>query len=334
MNPELKILQIEKALNLLQQHERNCRLCPRECGVDRKNQEKGFCQSIHQAVLSHALLHYGEEPVLSGFSDWNQDTKNKKQRIGSGALFFSGCNLKCPFCQNYQLSWHNQGKPVKPEELAEQMLSLQKKGALNINLISPTHIILPLLKSLRLAYRKGLNLPLVYNSNGYEKAEVMEKMEGIIDIYIPDLKYFSSAFSQHLSGAADYFQYASQAISEMHRQHPKFTLDEKEVAQKGLIIRHLVLPGMSEDSLQVLDWIDSNLGPSICVSLMSQYKPCYKAPSELQRTLSPEEYNKVLQKAKKMRLDTLFFQPEPFSSEQHLTPDFNLKDPFGFEERN
>jgi putative pyruvate formate lyase activating enzyme len=283
-----------------------------------------------KVILSHAVLHFGEEPVLSGCHDCAGGDADplSPRKGGSGALFFSGCNLKCCFCQNYQLSWLNQGEEVTPEEIASLMLVLQEKGALNINLVSPTHIVVPLLKALKSAYARGLDIPLVYNSNGYEKSEVIQQLDGIVDVYLPDCKYFSPRLSQDLSGASDYFMYAASALLEMHRQHSRLACDEHEIARKGLIIRHLVLPGQSEDSIRILEWIASNFSPSVCLSLMSQYWPCFKAPASLQKTLDPEEYRKVVDKALDLGFDSLFIQPELFAPEEHRTPDFNRKDPF------
>lgn len=324
-----KLKRIERALDNLSGLELECRLCPRECKVNRRTGQKGICQSTHQAALSHALLHFGEEPVISGLEDCAKaEGQSVSLPSGSGTIFFSGCNLKCLFCQNYQLSWLNKGEVVSDEELARKMLLLQEKGALNINLVSPTHLILPILRALRIAYEQGLELPIVYNSNGYEKAEVLKNLEGIIDIYLPDLKYFSPEVSGRFSNAPDYFQKASLAVKEMHRQQPELLLSEKEAALNGLIIRHLVLPGQVKDSLLILDWIAQNLHTSVCLSLMSQYHPCFKAPPEIQRNLTPEEYNRVISRAEELGFETMFTQPESFADAQHLIPDFDLKDPF------
>jgi putative pyruvate formate lyase activating enzyme len=330
MNSKDKIGKIERALARLECHKTECSLCPRECKVNRLNDEKGICQSGNQALVSHALLHFGEEPVLSGYQDASQ-TKLAKSSLsspGSGAIFFSGCNLKCLFCQNYQLSWLLKGRPVSDEKLAEMMLDLQDKGALNINLVSPTHLTLPILHALKIAYGQGLHLPLVYNSNGYEKAEVIESFEGIVDIYLPDLKYYSPEVSKKFSGASDYFQQASRAIREMYSQQPELVLSDEEIAQKGLIIRHLVLPGQVEDSLAILEWVQKNLSTSVCLSLMSQYHPCFRAPEEIQRALTPREYKQIIERALELGFENLFIQPEPFKADEHLIPDFNLKDPF------
>jgi len=324
-----KIERIEHALNSLSEFETDCQLCPRECRVNRKKDEKGICQTGRRSSLSHALLHYGEEPVLSGHRDWVKNKKQNRDSVpGSGTIFFTGCNLKCLFCQNFQLSWLNEGRTVSDEELASIMLDLQKKGALNINLVSPTHMVIPILRALRLACAEGLNLPLVWNSNGYEKADILKFLEGIIDIYLPDLKYFSPGVAGKFSGASNYFAFASRALQEMYCQQPALILDKKEIAQKGLIIRHLILPGQAEDSLAILEWAAKNLSLSVWLSLMSQYHPCFKAPLEIQRPLFQKEYEMVIDKAEKLGFENLFIQPETFRSDEHLVPDFNQPDPF------
>jgi putative pyruvate formate lyase activating enzyme len=324
-----KLAKIDEALYYLAKHETECRLCPRECGINRKSGEKGFCQTAYQAALSHAVLHLGEEPVLSGIHDCARETTEPRpHRSGSGTLFFSGCNLKCCFCQNYQISWLNQGKELTPDELASQMIGIQNKGALNINLVSPSHILFPMLKALRLALTQGLHIPLVYNTNGYEKAEVIHHLDGIMDIYLPDFKYFYPQISQTYSHASDYFLFASSSIREMYRQKPILICDDQGIAEKGLIIRHLVLPGNSEDSIQILRWIDQHCGEGIALSLMSQYKPCHQAPPSLQRSLDVDEYKRVVDIALGIGFETLFIQPEPFTSTEHRTPDFDSKNPF------
>jgi len=324
-----KIEKIEQAIHILASHETKCRLCPRECEANRKQGENGFCESSSNPSISHAILHFGEEPLLSGYYNYLKNRfKGPTFRHGSGTIFFTGCNLKCLFCQNFQLSWYKEGYTISSEKLAEKMLYLQEQGALNINLVSPSHMILPILEALKTAYLKGLSLPLVYNSNAYEKAEVLRNLEGIVDIYLPDLKYFSSHTSAKYSGASDYFQHASQAIKEMFYQQPYLELDSRKVAKKGLIIRHLVLPGQISDSLTLLEWISRNLSLSVCLSLMSQYYPCFKAPPEIQRPLTREEYMKVVSKAKELGFENMLIQPKPFAQNEHLIPDFKIKDPF------
>ncbi|MEW5901508.1 MAG: radical SAM protein [Acidobacteriota bacterium] len=320
---------IEAALARLNSHESECRLCPRDCGVNRAKGERGYCLAGVKAAVSHALLHYGEEPVLSGRPDCTSGEPGKcRLGAGSGTIFFTGCSLKCSFCQNYQLSWLGHGKETSPEELAAMMLRLQDQGALNINLVSPTHLILPVLRALRIAYGHGLALPLVANSSGYEKAEVIALLDGIVDIYLPDLKYFSPGVAGKLSGASDYFAQASEAVKEMAFQRPQLVFNKQETAEQGLIVRHLVLPGQTADSIAILEWLARELGPGVSLSLMSQYHPCFQAPEELRRLLRPEEYREVLARAEELEFEYMFVQPEGFSADDHLFPDFKLDEPF------
>jgi len=306
---------VEKALARLSPLETSCTLCPRDCRVDRTTGADGFCRTGRLASVSHALLHFGEEPAISG-------------RSGSGTIFFTGCNLKCVFCQNYQLSWLLEGEPVSDEALAAMMLDLQAQGAHNVNLVSPTHVVLPILRALRLALAEGLALPLVWNSNGYDSLDVLQTLEGIVDIYMPDLKYHSPALSNRYSAAPDYFAWASEAVREMSLQQPSLDLGPGATAVRGLVVRHLILPGAVEDTLVLLDWIGANLSPYIGLSLMSQYRACFKAPQEIQRSVSPQEYRKAADKALALGLDRLFLQPEPFQADEHLVPDFRKEKPF------
>ncbi len=316
-----KIHKIELAIDALAIHENECRLCPRECGVNRGKGETGYCGTGYQASVSHALLHFGEEPVISG---------KGRAKHGSGTVFFTGCNLKCKFCQNYQLSWLNKGNIVSDKELASMFLDLQSQGALNLNLVTPSHVLLPVLKALKIAYSQGLNLPLVYNSSAYEKSSVIKYLTGIVDIYLPDLKYFSSPISKNLSNAPDYFKHASQVVLEMCSQQPILYIRKENIAEKGLILRHLVLPSQVKDSLKILKWVAEKLPASIGLSLMSQYYPCFKTPDEFNRTLTPQEYCRVLDYSKSISLEYLFFQPEPFYPDENLLPDFLNKKPFNF----
>ncbi|HVP90566.1 MAG TPA: hypothetical protein VMS75_05045 [Terriglobales bacterium] len=322
-----KLHLIDKALERLEPLEARCTLCPRNCRVDRKHGEKGICRIGTAASVSHALLHFGEEPVLSG-TQRSGTVERRGGRAGSGTVFFTGCNLKCLFCQNYQLSWLLEGKPASDEELAAMMLRLQAEGALNINLVSPSHVVLPVLRALKIACAAGLELPLVWNSNGYDGLDVVRALDGIVDIYLPDLKYRSSALSKRYSGAADYFERASAAVREMSIQRPVLETGPDGAARRGLIVRHLVLPGAVEDSLAVLDWIAATLSPYIGLSLMSQYRPCHKAPAELRRSLTADEYRPVAERAAGLASAHLFLQPEPFGPDEHLVPDFRKDKPF------
>lgn len=306
---------VERALDRLSPLETSCALCPRDCRVDRRKGAEGVCRTGRQASVSHALLHFGEEPVISG-------------RSGSGTVFFTGCNLKCLFCQNYQLSWHLEGEPVADEALAAMMLDLQSQGAHNINLVSPTHVVLPVLRALRLALAEGLAVPLVWNSNGYESLDVVRALEGVVDVYLPDLKYRSPALSKRYSDAADYFDRASEVIREMSLQRPALDLAADGTARRGVVVRHLVLPGAVDDTLVLLRWMRENLSPYIGLSLMSQYHPCFEAPEELRRGVTPEEYRRAADEAVGLGFDPLFLQPEPFRPDEHLVPDFRKDKPF------
>lgn len=312
-----KLQKIQAALKVLAEHELSCRLCPRQCGVDRKNGQIGFCGIGAQARVSHALLHFGEEPILSG-----------SIHQGSGTIFFSGCGLKCCFCQNYQISQLYQGRDLEETEVAETFLDLQQKGALNINLVTPSHVLLPILKALYIAIQNGLNIPLVYNCSGYERSEVIKQLDGIIDIYLPDLKYFTSALAKKLSGAPDYFKNAGPALVEMYCQQPIFNIDKAGLLKKGMLVRHLVLPGKRTESIRLLSWLAGNLSPAIGLSLMSQYHPCFQVDSEFNLTLSLAEYQQVLKQAEKLGFENIYAQPEPFSRGENLLPDFNNKKPF------
>ncbi|MGZ5513879.1 MAG: radical SAM protein [Candidatus Aminicenantales bacterium] len=315
MANERKIDGVGKALDRLSPLETCCTLCPRDCRVDRTRAADGVCRTGHMASVSHALLHFGEEPVISGKS-------------GSGTIFFSGCNLKCVFCQNYQLSWLLEGQPVTDEELASLMLRLQSEGAHNINFVSPSHVVLPILRALSIALSQGLEIPLVWNSNGYDSLAVVQALEGIVDVYLPDLKYHSPALSKRYSAAPDYFAQASEAVREMTLQQPALDLIKNGTARRGVVVRHLVLPGAVEDTLTLLDWIGKNLSPYIGLSLMSQYHPCFRAPEEIQRSVSREEYRRAADQALALGLDHLFLQPDPFEADEHLVPDFRKDKPF------
>jgi len=319
MTETSKLAKIDRAIEDLEPLEKECTLCPRNCRVDRTKSPAGVCRSGAHASLSHGLLHHGEEPVLSGGS---------AARRGSGTIFFTGCNLKCLFCQNYQLSWLGQGRTVSDAELASLMLDLQDQGANNINLVSPTHFVVAILRALRTAIVRGLEIPLVYNSNGYDKVETLEKLAGIIDFYLPDLKYLSARLSKRYSGADDYFARAGAAVQEMFFQQPDLVLNEHDVAVKGMIVRHLVLPGHADDSLALLDWVSRTFPKTICLSLMSQFKPCYRAPEEIRRPLTPREYKTVVSRAQELGFENLFLQSDIFEPDEHLVPDFSRPEPF------
>lgn len=268
----------EKRL-ILERMLEECSLCPWNCRVNRNKGQKGKCRSGSELKIAKALPHFGEEPVLTGSQ-------------GSGTIFFTNCNLHCKFCQNYQISQEYFGKEITSYELAQEMLLLQKKGCHNINLVSPVHFLPQILKALEIAIPEGLNIPIVYNSNGYEKVEILKLLEGIIDIYLPDAKYADEYLAYSLSQAKEYTRYNLSCIKEMYRQVGMLHLNQAGIAQRGLIIRHLVLPGYISNTRKVLKSIKDLLGNKIHISLMGQYFPAYQAKFYplLNHKLTKEEY--------------------------------------------
>ena len=322
---------IEKALGELANNRFCCHLCPRLCQVNRYADETGFCGVGNLAIVSNYCLHFGEEPPLSGYYDYKDNVRTGSESSGSGTVFFAGCNLKCVFCQNYQISWQIQGSAVSPEMLSSIFLSLQEKKALNINLVTPTHGIIPILEALNESFSRGLTIPIVYNTSGYDSLETISLLTGIIDIYLPDFKYFSKDTARRLSNAPDYPEMASEAIKEMYAQVGNLTLDKEGNAQKGLIIRHLILPGGIEESCAILEWIAVNLSNQVCVSLMSQFYPCTNVSDELNRRLFREEYQEVLDRAEALGFENVYAQPLLFNPDDHLLPNFNMDNPFLWE---
>ena len=295
---QAKSVYIEKALTELEPLLKKCSLCPRNCQVNRTIGEKGYCSAGKEAIIYSYFLHPGEEPVISG--------KN-----GSGTIFFSGCNLKCVFCQNYKFSHTIKGKPTLPEELARIMLKLQAQGSHNINLVTPTHFLPQILKALKIALQKELNIPIVYNTSGYEKPEIIRLLKGIVDIYLYDLKYWAPETAQKYSNAPDYPEYAFSSLIEAYKglKNPKFGPDSTLI--QGVIVRHLVLPEYSQESQNIIKWIHSNT-PKAYLSLMSQYKPYFKAYKypQINRTITKKEYQKALTLAINLNIQG-WFQDEP-----------------------
>ncbi len=282
-----KLKAIEKALEALSEHERECRLCPWECGVDRTEAE-GRCSLGHRAKVSGYEPHFGEEACFVG-------------RGGSGAVFFTSCNLFCVFCQTWEISREGKGVEISSERLAEIFLELQKAGCENINLITPTAQILPILKALQMAYEKGLRLPVIYNTGGYERAEVIRALEGVIDIYLPDFKLWDEDAAERYLGAKDYPEAARRAVKEMYRQVGNLVVDEEGVARKGLLVRHLVMPGRLEDTYQIMKFLAEEVSPEVRVNLMGHYHPVGDALkiSEISRQISKEEWKKAIELANK-----------------------------------
>jgi len=274
---------------------RNCRLCPRQCGVNRLKGETGVCRSTSRAKVYSAHAHFGEERPLVG-------------RGGSGTIFFSNCNLLCQFCQNWEINHRGDGSYVSDEQIGRLMVDLQNTGCHNINFVTPTHIVPNIMNGLRAAIARGLRVPLVYNCGGYESLEVIKLLDGIVDIYLPDFKYTDGKMSEkYSSGAADYPEAAAAAIEEMHRQVGELVVDERGIALRGLIIRHLVLPQNIAGTDKFVAWVASKLTRSTYVNIMAQYRPEHNAHRypELSRRISSAEYRQALDWARDAGLTRL-----------------------------
>ena len=275
-----------------------CCLCPRHCGVNRLIGESGKCRTTSQAMVSSYGPHFGEEAPLVG-------------RHGSGTIFFTFCNLRCIFCQNYSISQLGEGSVVGSEELAKMMLSLQAKGCHNINLVSPTHVVPCILEALELAASDGLCLPLVYNTGGYDSAETLELLDGVVDIYMPDMKYSAEKTAEQLSGIKGYPQANQAAVKEMHRQVGDLQLDESGVAQRGLLVRHLVLPNRLAGTGEVVRFLAQEISTNTYLNIMAQYRPCYKAFDipQLARPLNRQEFSEAIDLAHQQGLSRLDKMP-------------------------
>lgn len=258
-------------------------MCPRRCGVNRLAGESGECQVTTQVIASSYGPHFGEEAPLVG-------------RHGSGTIFFAYCNLHCVFCQNYTISQLGEGSPVDSEKLAGMMLSLQARGCHNINLVSPTHVVPYILDGLELAADKGLHLPLVYNTGGYDTIETLKLLDGVVDIYMPDMKYSDEKIAEQLSGIKDYPKINRAAVKEMHRQVGDLQLDEQGVAQRGLLVRHLVLPNGLAGTKEVVRFLAHEVSTNTYLNIMAQYHPCYKAFNipQLARPLHSQEFYEAI----------------------------------------
>lgn len=260
----------------------SCCLCPRNCGVNRKNGQTGKCKASANIKIALYSIHQFEEPCISG-------------EKGSGTIFFSNCNMNCVFCQNYEISQLGRGKEITIEELANVMIKQQERNVQNINLVTPTSYALHIVEAIKIARKKGLEIPIVYNTNGYESVETLKLLEGYVDIYLPDLKYYYDDLAKKYSKVDNYFEIATKAIQEMYRQVGTPVLDENGVMKKGLMIRHLILPNEVQNSKKVLKWIKENIDSNVYVSIMAQYFPTYKAKEipEIARKITKEEYEKV-----------------------------------------
>lgn len=280
-----------KKVKEAQKHITHCNLCPHECGVNRK-EEVGICQGSHRAIISSYGPHLGEEKVLVGYK-------------GSGTMFFGYCNMSCVFCQNYEISAYGEGDVVSNEKLAEMMLSLQNHaGCHNINLVTPTHYVPNILDAIYLAAQKGLELPIAYNTGGYESVDTLKILDGVIDIYMPDFKYSSTKSGERYSKVSDYPKRAKEALREMDRQVGGLKTDSRGIAYKGLLIRHLMLPGGLEETKEILEFIKEELSSDVLVNLMDQYIPRYKAfeYQEIAKRLDFVEYKQAYTYGKELGL--------------------------------
>ena len=308
VNKNTKELNDTNFLKLLEK----CNLCPRKCFVNRLQGELGFCRASNDVKIAKVTLHHWEEPCVSGAS-------------GSGTVFFSNCNLKCVFCQNHKISHERTGKMISINRLSEIFLEQQERGAHNINLVTPTHYVPQIIEALILAKNMGLNIPILYNSNGYENLDTIKALRGFIDVYLPDLKYYKDKYALKYSKAPDYFNVASKAITEMFSQVGDAKFNNDGVIQKGVIIRHLMLPGLLFDSKRILDFIYTTFNDSVYISLMNQYTPmhdAFKFP-EINKALNPNHYNTLIGYCLNLGITNCFIQ-ESGTSSKVFVPDFDL----------
>jgi len=275
----------------------SCALCPRACGADRRSGGSGYCRSGYLPVVSSWNSHHGEEPPISGDR-------------GSGTIFFANCNLACAYCQNWPISQLGQGRETSFEDLAGMMLELQERGCHNINLVTPSHMAAQIVIALGMAAGRGLRVPLVYNSSGYDSIEALRLMDGLVDIYMPDIRYMDPAASARYSDAADYPEAAARALKEMWRQVGPLQLDELGIARRGMLVRHLVLPNGRSQSAECLEFLAREISPHVYLSLMAQYFPAHKAPKmpELARGVTYEEYQAAVDRAGELGFDNGWFQ--------------------------
>ncbi len=283
--------EIQKRIDLLMEILKQCRLCPRKCMVNRLHGEIGYCKAPSHLMVSSAFPHFGEEPPLVGFH-------------GSGTIFLTHCSLRCVFCQNYDISHEGRGEPITPSDLARVMKRLQEIGCHNINFVTPTHYVPQIIASLPEAIEMGLRLPIVYNCSGYESLEVIQLLDGIVDIYMPDAKYMDEKQSQRYSNAPDYPEVLKKILKEMHRQVGDLKMNTSGIAERGLLIRHLVMPNGVGSSEEILKFIAEEISTHTYVNIMAQYRPEYKALDypEISRRITQKEYMEVIQIAKRFNL--------------------------------
>jgi len=300
MNPEPSYLRlyskgvlqerVQKAFAVLE----SCCLCPRNCGVNRLNGEFGFCETGRKAVVASYNAHFGEESPLVG-------------KFGSGTIFFSSCNLLCSFCQNHEISHGKEGVEVAPEQMAHMMVQLSQAGCHNINFVTPTHVVPQILEALPYAIERGLGVPLVYNSSGYDSRKTLELLDGIFDIYMPDFKFWDNLWADRYCGAPDYREVAISALREMHRQVGDLAMNERGIARRGLLVRHLVMPNQVGGTQEIMGFLAKEISPNTYVNVMDQYRPCGSAHRDdfINRRLHSKEYRDAVSAAKRAGIERL-----------------------------
>lgn len=290
----------------------NCLLCPRQCGINRNKNGLGLCRAGNKIKIAKAYLHMWEEPPITG--------KN-----GSGTIFFSNCNLRCLFCQNYYISEEGNGVEIDINRFSETCLDLQNKGATNINLVTPTHYVPLIIEGIKLARKNGLKIPIVYNSSGYETVETIKMLKDIVDVYLPDFKYYSDKYAIKYSGCKNYFKYACEALSEMVKQKPRCIFDKNGNIISGVVVRHLLLPEMEEDSKKILKYLYDNYKNKIYISIMNQYTPVRKCKyDELNKRVDDSIYDEVIEFAWNIGIRKAFIQEDGTQSESFI-PEWDFK---------
>ena len=292
---------------------KNCNICPHKCNIDRTDGKIGRCKATNKVKIALYSIHNFEEPCISG--------KN-----GSGTVFFSNCNLNCVYCQNYEISQLGKGKEITIEELAQIFLMQQQKNVENINLVTPTSYVPQIIEAIKIAKENGLNIPIIYNTNSYENIETLKMLEGYIDVYLPDLKYSYNTVGQKYSKIDNYFEIATNAIKEMIRQVGPTKINKKDIIEKGVIIRHLVLPNNIENSKNVIKWIKENIPKEVYVSIMAQYFPTYKAKEiqEINRKLTRKEWEEIENYIEKLNIENGYIQ-ELGEHEEEYVPKWDLE---------
>lgn len=309
--PTIQSAEILQRSRELKAHLNPCEICPRQCRIKRLEGQSGYCRMTDTAIVSSILPHHGEEPPISG-------------RYGSGTVFLSGCNAGCIFCQNYQISQLRLGQRISAEKLAREFLRLQQTGCHNINWVTPTPHLPFLIEALAIAADRGLTIPIVYNTNGYDRLEILQLLDGIVDIYLPDMKYGADVWAEEFSELPNYLEISAIAVREMYRQVGILQLDDRQIARRGLLIRHLVLPEGTAGSRRVFEKIAA-IDPQIPVSIMAQYHPCYRSINHpvLGRRITAAEYRQALNEFNEVGLETAYLQDiNGLEKEDPYFPDF------------